>query len=473
MNILLINTNRNCNPVSVLPAGLCMVAEAAERKGHTVRLLDLLLERDPLAATKAEISKGYGLVGLSVRNIDNNDMQSPVYYINDVAALADAIRSACDIPIVLGGASLAVMPEQIMRATGVPMAVTGDGEIVFPALVERLAAGMPYDDLSGIATIKDGIFRENPPVRDIPSGCRAIDYTRWLDLKTYCSRMATAPIQTKQGCQFQCVYCTYRKIEGAQYRLSDPAVVAETAQRMARSGMTDIEFVDNVFNAPYAHALSICEELIRVKPRARFQCLELNPAFFDHELVVSMERAGFKGIGITAESASDRVLTGLKKGFGSREVHAAADAVRANKIPCLWIFMLGGPGETRETVRETLRFAEKVTRPNDAAFFGIGIRVYPGTELESIARNQGVLSHSADSMLEPVFYLSPDVDARWLLQQVKNSMNNHLNFISPDSLGFRYLPLIQRLGCRLGVKTPLWRYTGRIRKGLRSLGMDV
>ena len=473
MKILLINTNRNRYPVPVLPAGLCMVAEAAERKRHTVKLLDLLFERDPRAAAEAEIRRGYDLVGLSVRNIDNNDMQSPVCYINDVAALADAVRSACDVPIVLGGASLAVMPEQIMRATGVSQAVIGDGEVVFPELVDRLAHGMRYTDLPGIASLEDGIFRSNPPVRESPVGCGPVDYGRWLDLKRYCLHMATAPLQTKQGCQFHCVYCTYRKIEGAPYRLSDPAAVAETALRMAQSGMTEIEFVDNVFNAPYAHALSVCDELIRAKPHARFQSLELNPAFFDHELVVSMERAGFVGIGITAESASDRVLTGLRKGFGSREVHAAADAVRAHGIPCLWIFMLGGPGETHQTVSETLKFAEKVTRPNDAAFFGIGIRVYPGTELESIARNQGLLPHSADGMLAPVFYLSPDVDAARLIKQVKNSMNDHLNFMSTDSLGFRYLPLIQRLGYRLGVKSPLWRYTRHIRKGLRAIGMNV
>jgi radical SAM superfamily enzyme YgiQ (UPF0313 family) len=186
-----------------------------------------------------------------------------------------------------------------------------------------------------------------------------------------------------------------------------------------------------------------------------------------------MERTGFAGIGLTVESASDPVLRGLRKGFTTREIHGAAETVRRHKLPCVWIFMMGGPGETRETVTETLRFAEKSIRPRDIAFFTLGIRVYPGTELESIARQQGVLTVLPQDMLAPVFYVSPDVDVAWIRAEVKKSMNSHMNFMSGDSFTFPYLPLIHRMGYRLGLRPPLWRYTRHIRRGLRFAGMDV
>jgi len=228
-----------------------------------------------------------------------------------------------------------------------------------------------------------------------------------------------------------------------------------------------------VFNAPYDHALEVCESLIRSKHRARLQSVELNPVSFDHRLLSTMGRAGFVGIGLTVESASDPVLKGLRKGFTAREVHATAEVVKRNCLPCLWIFLFGGPGETQDTVRETLLFAEKFIRPQDAAFFNIGIRMYPGTELEAIARRQGVLSRPSGSMLAPVFYVSPEVEADWIMGQVKQSMNSHMNFMNSDSLSFSYLPQISRMGHRLGLKTPLWRYTRVIRRGLRSIGMRV
>ena len=162
--------------------------------------------------------------------------------------------------------------------------------------------------------------------------------------------MATVPIQTKTGCQFQCVYCTYPKIEGSTCRLKEPGSIADAVMRFTAEGLRDIEFVDSVFNAPLRHAMEVCAALARVRHKGRLQCLDLNPRDFDDALMTAMERAGFAGMGITLESASDPVLHGLRKGFTSKDVHQAAEVVRRHRIPCAWIFLLGGPGETRELV---------------------------------------------------------------------------------------------------------------------------
>ncbi|MEK6697982.1 MAG: radical SAM protein [Nitrospirota bacterium] len=475
MNVLIIATNRNTLPMPVMPMGACMVAEAAERAGHRVRLLDLMFEKDALRVVRSGIAASKpDVIGLSVRNIDNNDMASPVFFISELAALTKAVRAMTDAPIILGGAALSVMPEEILRSSGASLGVLGDGEVVFPGLLEVLARGKPVGGLEGIMYRENGAFHKTPCVTSgFSSDCAAPDYRRWVNISAYRSHMATAPLQTKLGCQFQCVYCTYRKIEGSTYRLSDPASVADAAARLASSGQRDIEFVDSVFNAPYDHAVAVCEALARSKQGARLQSLELNPRYFDDALVAAMERSGFVGMGITVESASDRVLQGLRKGFTSREVHRAAEVVRRHRIPCAWIFLLGGPGETGETVRETLRFAETRIGPRDVAFFNIGIRVYPGTELETIARNQGALSVPRDKMLAPVFYVSPDVDAGWIAKELRKSMAGHMNFISSDSIGLSFLPLVHRAAYRLGLRSPLWRHTRFIRRGLRLVGMDV
>jgi len=219
--------------------------------------------------------------------------------------------------------------------------------------------------------------------------------------------------------------------------------------------------------------MEVCAALARVRHKGRLQCLDLNPRDFDDALVTAMQQAGFAGMGITLESASDPVLQGLRKGFTSQDVHHAAEVVRRHRIPCAWIFLLGGPGETKETVRETLQFAGKYIRPKDVAFFNTGIRIYPGTELESIARTQGILSRPPGEMLAPVFYVSPDVDAHWMEQELKKSMGSHMNFINIDSLSQSFLPTVNRIGSKLGLRPPLWRHTGIIRRGLRLAGMDV
>ena len=475
MKILLIATNRNALPMPVIPIGACIVAHAAERSGHTVYFLDLMFTRNPLAAVESALSDHKpDLVGLSVRNIDNNDMRDTIFFLNDLVSIVQLIRSLTGAPIILGGAALGVMPEQILRLAPATCAVVGDGEMVFPLLLERISHGMNVRDIPGVAFIENGSFHRNSSTAaEFSSTCPVPDYHRWLNIPAYRSRMATVPIQTKTGCQFQCVYCTYPKIEGSCCRLKEPGSIADAVMRLAASGLRDIEFVDSVFNAPLEHAMEVCAALARVDHNARLQCLELNPRDFDDALVTAMERAGFAGMGITLESAADPVLQGLRKGFTSREVHHAAAVVRRHRIPCAWIFLLGGPGETRETVRETLQFAKEQIRPHDVAFFNAGIRIYPGTELEAVARTEGVLSCPPEEMLEPRFYMSPKVDAVWLDQELKKSMKSQMNFINMATMGHSFLPVVQRLSHAIGLRPPLWRHTGIIRRGLRLAGMDV
>jgi len=71
MNVLIISTNQNVFPMPVMPIGACVVAEAAERAGHEVSVLDLMFERDPTRAITSAIRKSNpDVIGLSVRNID-------------------------------------------------------------------------------------------------------------------------------------------------------------------------------------------------------------------------------------------------------------------------------------------------------------------------------------------------------------------------------------------------------------------
>jgi radical SAM superfamily enzyme YgiQ (UPF0313 family) len=475
MNILIISTNRHQFPVPVIPMGACVVAEAAQKAGHEVRLLDMMFEKDPLKAIHRELThRRPEVIGLSVRNIDNNNMQSPVFFLRELVTVIRTIRTLSTAPIVLGGAAVSVMPEELLRYTGAEIAVLSDGETVLPALLDKLSRGESFWKLPGTAWIEEGVFYSNPCLltEDIRS-CPSPYYPEWIGIKNYLESLSTVPLQTKLGCHFNCIYCTYRKIEGGTYRLGDPDEVADTVQRMTSYGFRHIEFVDNVFNSPYEHALSISEKLAGTRCGASMMSLELNPLFIDDELIAAMERAGFSGIGVTVESASDRVLEGLRKGFSSRHVYRAAEVVRRHRLPCVWIFMMGGPGETRETVEETLRFAENFITPRDVAFFGTGIRIYPGTEIEAVARKQCLLSVLPKDMLEPAFYVSPSVEQDWMHERIKASLSRHLNFIDSDSIRFPFLPAVHRLGYRLGLRPPLWKHTRFIRRTLRAVGMDA
>ncbi|MFZ2224225.1 MAG: cobalamin-dependent protein, partial [Candidatus Deferrimicrobium sp.] len=155
MKILLVSTNRNTLPMPVMPIGACIIAHALERSGHAVHLLDLMFTRDATAAVESAV-KGFqpDVVGVSVRNIDNNDMRNTVFYLDTLRNIVNALRTGTDAPIFLGGAAMGVMPEEILRLVDVSGGVIGDGETIFPLLVERITQGGSFRDLPGVAYIE-------------------------------------------------------------------------------------------------------------------------------------------------------------------------------------------------------------------------------------------------------------------------------------------------------------------------------
>jgi len=473
MKVLVVSTNRCSLPIPVLPLGAAMAAEAARRAGHQVAFLDLMFARDPLAALGRAIrSAAPDVVGLSVRNIDNADLLAPVAYTDALPPMMAAIRARTAAPVVLGGSAVGVMPEHLLRCTGAEWAVLGDGEAVFPRLLAALAGQGSPREVPGVAWLERGRLRLAAIARHALDGAKVSELLGWLAPRAYARRFAAVPLQTKRGCPFACVYCTYPMLEGRDYRLVEPDRVVAAVRETCARGLRDIEFVDNVFNAPYGHALAICEGIARARPGARLQTMDLSPEFVDDALLDAMERAGFVGIGITAEAAADAPLRGLGKSYGAAEAWRAAEAVRRHAIPCLWIFLLGGPGETEATVRETLRFADEVVRPRDGAFFSIGVRIYPGTPLEGLARHEGLLGVPPEEMLQPVFYLSPGVERERLVRAVREASARRLEFFDSDSVTLPLLSTLRRLAYWLGWRPPLWQHARGIRRLARLLRRD-
>lgn len=472
MNVLIISSNRNRQPVAVMPIGACIAAEAAERIGHKVSFLDLMFSRDIKGEVEKIITKVKpDIIGISIRNIDDNFMNKPRSLFEDLSSLTEIIKNKSNAKIILGGAAVPLMPEQLLRYSGTDLAVLGYGESIFPKLLQALEQKRPFEEVEGIGWIENGNFRKNEINGARLNDCPVPDFWRWINLKAYLSRFSTIPVQTKRGCPYKCIYCTYANIEGENYHLSNAHKVVNRIKKLAAKGLYDIEFVDNVFNSPYDHAFDICSHLAHAKLPVRLQSMELNPRFIDDYLLEEMEKAGFIGIGLTAESTDDKVLESLGKDYTTQDVHQAAEVINRHKLPCFWLFLLGGPKETPDTIKRTLTFAQQCIRKGDTVFFNVGIRIYPGTRLETIAREEGVLDVGPEEMLNPKFYFSPLLEKQWLYDYLNQTISQNLNFIDPDSFTMPALSKIQRLLYILGIKHPLWKYTRTIRKISKLAGI--
>jgi len=473
VNVLIINTNQEQVPCSLLPLGACLVASATEAAGHHVQLLDLCGARAPVTAVAAAIQGAHPeVIGLSVRNLDNGVAGAPKSYLPELRTIVEACRQYTKAEIVLGGS--AVLPaaaEPLLRSVGCRLAICGEGEHAFPALLAALERGQSAAGIPGVVVI------DNESVKITPShACTELstlpdaNLDRWLDLAYYRRFDAALPVQSKRGCAFRCTYCTYPLLEGAAWRLHPPEAVAEEVAKARATGLRMVDFVDSVFGVPAAHTVACCEAIARGGSGIPLSTMDLSPAGCTPEVVAAMATAGFSAVGISAESGSDAMLRRLGKGFGTDDLRRAARNLRALPAKKLWFFLLGGPGETEATLRETIRFIEGLPA-TDLVMISYGIRILPGTLLQTELIRDGVLEEY-DDLLQPIFYQSPTTSVERVARLLAASVFPMANVVMLHDGGHPLLPVLQRVIAWLGLQPPYWRYVPCWNR-LRNFHKDV
>jgi len=442
------------------------VAEAAEAAGHEVQVLDLCFVRSGLKGKLRKAIEAFcpDVIGLSIRNIDNVNMLHPISYLPDIVEITGFIRELSSAALVLGGSGASLMPEDVLRFLDADYIVVSDGEESFVGLLSALEKGRSAGGIPGVGWIKGGVFHiTEPRLMDFRVG--APDLGRWLDMRPYQKIGSSYNIQTKRGCRQRCIYCTYNQsLEGNMLRLRPPeAVVDEIEEALFKYKPHSFEFVDSVFNDPLDHSVAILEEIVRRPWRAHFTAMGVHPRNLDREYLKLMWRAGFRSFMITPESAAEKMLRSYKKGFGIDDVAKAAEAINRTSFAAWWFFMIGGPGESNDTLKESLNFALKYLQKNgrpvtNVAHFFLGVRVYPGTQLWDIALDEGFVRSRTDP-LETQWYLSEDLD----LKRAVNQMTHAASSCPEVYLGFDERILVFSRAAAVffdlfRFRRPYWRY---------------
>ncbi len=471
--VLLVSTNRERQPYPVVPNGLACIASALDDAGHNVSFLDLCFASDPVAsARRAAVEFRPDVIGVSVRNIDNSDAIALRHYTPEAREVLHSLRGAApEAKVIAGGAAFGVAPEALFRDLGVDYAVAGDGERASVALVDALSSGRPIETLPGLVRDRNGTVAFTPPGEDADlDSLPPPSLHRWVDLARYQRHGATIPIQTKRGCVYKCIYCTYRNVEGWGYRTRDPEMVADEIEELKiKAGVSHFDFVDSTFNSPPGHAIQVCEAIARRRLGVQLDTTNFTPATASTELLGAMRAAGFRSLGITAESASDTVLETLEKGFNAAKVREVAERVEKFGIKALWIFLVGGPGETTKSIEETLEFAAWRLRRGDAVYLTVGLRIYPGTTLHRIAIGEGVVP-ATSTLLDPTFYFSSAINFDSTVERLRKFAAEHPRFMfSADSRSV-VLPYLTRAASILRLPRPHWQYMGLFQRVARAIG---
>lgn len=451
LRVFLVSVNRENVPAPVAPLGLSYIAGAALRDGHRVELLDLCfsidVERD---IEDALLRFPPDLVGVSIRNVDNLTFPGSVSYLDEITAAVDALKKGTSAPIVAGGPGFSIFPEKLLDLLGIPFGIVGEGEDSFRALARTLERGEGVPELPNLlqrgktagkiqspSASRDGI---GAPAREL------LDNRRYLELG------GMGNLQTKRGCPFACIYCTYPQISGSSLRLRSPEEVAAEMEILERRfGVDHVFFVDDIFNWPAAHAAEVCEAVAAKRLGISWSCFA-TPLGMTPALAGAMKRSGCRGVEFGTDAGSSAMLSSLGKPFRVEDVRKASAACREAGLPDAHYLIFGGPGETVDTLSETFATFDEI-RPR-AVLALLGVRMYPNTPLHRIALDEGIVERD-DDLLAPRFYISNTIGEKALQERVAAHAKARSNWVVPG-LGIRSDPAILSALRRRGHRGPLW-----------------
>jgi len=417
MKILLISLNKESKYMRVLPLGLFSIAQSAIDAGHSVHILELLDAKDIISSIKEAInSVKPDIIGISIRNIDNQDMENTEFFYSRDKVIIKEIKKYFKSFVVLGGAGYSIYPYIILEDTCADFGIQGEGEKVFPLLLERLSQGKPVDNIPQLYInnkpqvinkyMKTSLDEFELPDLDIMSQCLEKNVNDlWF------------PVQTRRGCPLNCSYCSTALIEGKMIRKRKPIKVVQWLKSLTDYGIRNFYFVDNTFNMPNSYALELCKHIIDTKLNINWRCI-IYPYKLNRELCASMAKAGCSEVSLGIESGNDEILKDMNKLYRKADVVEASDNLRSQGIKRTGFLMLGGPKETIESVNESLNFVDSLQL--DALKITIGIRIYPHTKLAEQAVNSGIINKN-DNLLTPKFYLNPFIkdDIKKIVEEFK------------------------------------------------------
>ncbi len=437
-SVLLVNTNVTRPPVS--PVGLEYVGEALIEAGISVGVLDLSFVTDWKEGLAREVKSSEPLVVvLSVRNTDDSSFatrKSFLPWIYEVVAEARRLTGAF---LLLGGVGFSVMPEAVLRLTGADFGVAGDGEEVLPILAKCLVNGEDISRLPNLVYWNNGSIVRNRTA-DVDLRHLTVPKRRLFDNKGYEKLGAIVGIETKRGCSQKCIFCADPVAKGSRVRLRPPKMAAQEFQNLLAQGVSWFHLCDSEFNLPVAHARDVCSAIIEagLGDKLRWYCY-CSPVPFDRELAILMKRAGCAGINFGVDSLHDEQLVRLGRVHSMSDIQQLVSILKEEGLNYMFDLLIGGPGETKETVKTAIDNIRKLNVP--LAGIATGVRVYPGTPLGRVVANgsikKGLYPEGERESHEPLFYLSPHLgsDISWQINDIVAGDPRFLFLASPAEEG--------------------------------------
>lgn len=389
LRVLLINPRANL-PIDVRSSpslGLAYIAAMSEKRGDEVRILDMEVDDTPLS----QVARGHSpqIIGITASTIQ----------IKAAWRAAQELKQITPAPIVLGGPHPTFLPAESVERPEIDIVVRSEGELTWTETCARVERGESLQGVQGITYQQDGQVVHNPDrpvITDVDSlpfpAYHLFNMNRYTNLQPTLDHVEgnSYSILTSRGCPYRCTYCS--QILPRRWRArSEQSVIAEWRWLVNDLEAKEIGVLDDSFNIDRQRVLDICDLIIAEGlnhvPWIMINGIRANLA--DEELLGKMREAGCIRTAFGVESGNQHILdTVIGKQLTLDQVRAAFEAAKAVGMETIGFFIIGLPGETEETMEDTICFACELDPV--VANFSMATP-FPGTEMYHQVLEQGRL----------------------------------------------------------------------------------
>ncbi len=390
------------------PLGIAYLASVLEKKGHTVHLLDCIIE----GYDSPSKNNGFMHLGLGWEEIEQRmrDFSPDLVGISCMFSMMfpEALRMAeiakgndRKVPVVMGGAHPSSVPLDVLGHESVDFVVIGEGEETLVELIDALGKNSDFQGIDGLGYRINGSLKVNPKTRFI----RDLDALPFparhlLPMERYheagvshggLKRSRYASIITSRGCPGNCVYCSIHSVWGKSWRPRSPENVLQEIQHLVTDfGIREIHFEDDNLTFDRERARLIFQGIIDRGWDITWTTPNGVAIWkLDEELLRLMKKSGCYQLNLGIESGNEYVLRKIiRKPLKLEKVREIVGIMRKIGIWIHGFFIIGLPGETKKTIKDTINFAMNLDL--DSANFFIATP-YVGTELYAICKNNGFI----------------------------------------------------------------------------------
>ncbi|HAH32829.1 MAG TPA: hypothetical protein DCL44_11005 [Elusimicrobia bacterium] len=406
--------------LSHYPLGLGYVYSYLEAAGHEVR--SLWMNNHPfevcLKSTIETINRFKpAIIGLQIMTANRTSSYRLIEYIH---------QHYPDIQLVIGGIHATVMYKQLVLKYPFIIVVTGEGELTFAELAEKLpGANAQWDDIKGIAFYRDnGVVSTQP--RELIEDLDALPFPKheaFFDpQRTY------GCIVTSRGCPFSCSFCCLEAITRRKVRMRSVANVMAEIEFMIKTfpRMRMLFIHDDTFFLDNKRVIEFCDEVVRRGIKLDFICSgRVKP--LSAEMIRKLEQANFKKVLLGLESGDEGVLKACRKGITLDDVVNAFQLFARSSIDVYAFLIVGLPGENETTVANTIKLIKRLQKIKYIYYDNFStLTVYPGTDVYEMTKRAGVLNDDfwLSDKLTPLYTLENSPEQ---LLELREILLNHIS----------------------------------------------